>query len=413
MTKEAFTSCAVCYTQLLNEGVLTEEEFGELIVTSAVQWDVKNFKAVVYPEKGESKLTTDFCSAHNKNEHDITDSPLAEVVDENSGNNKNPQIDNDKEIFENTLTIKDQFVAINEIAREYYSNEGIWSTFGSNEFSEEDRILLDVLLQADETIGWAQKKSYLYDYLNYEGFSDELILKSNLVYQIPIYGKTNERDPFDAEKYYIDSFKDKYMIPLYSVEGKVVGFQGVTRGKFEDINILKSKSLIDSETYVYGLNFIEKEAEYIVVCQHVVDCLMFRSAGIENAVSVIDTNVTTAKVRLISKYTNTVYLCFDLNDSGYEAMCNALIEFVLEGKKVYLINTYPYDRPVERIFLSINMDVLFKYMKFLIDDARDITDIVASFRSSIEKRYEKTNQNSGIGEIIQKQLAVRLRIQIL
>lgn len=37
MTKDAFTSCAVCYAKLLNKGILSEEEFKKLIVTSVEQ----------------------------------------------------------------------------------------------------------------------------------------------------------------------------------------------------------------------------------------------------------------------------------------------------------------------------------------------------------------------------------------
>jgi DNA primase len=120
-----------------------------------------------------------------------------------------------------------------------------------------------------------------------------------------------------------DRFRDRLMIPIWDVSGKVVGFGGraLTAGEVKYINSPET-ALYRKGTHLFGLNLaarsVRERGEALVV-EGYFDVIMLHAHGFENAVAALGTALTTGQAGLLSRYTRTVVLLFDPDAPGIGA----------------------------------------------------------------------------------------------
>ncbi len=128
-----------------------------------------------------------------------------------------------------------------------------------------------------------------------------------------------------------DYFTHRLIFPVIDVAGKVIAFSGRYIGP-PDAYGSDRKYFNTSDTPVfkksrnlYGLNLAKNaKSSELILCEGNMDVLSLQAAGFENAVAGLGTALTAEQVRLIKRYADTVYLCYDADDAGKNAAKKAM-----------------------------------------------------------------------------------------
>lgn len=122
-------------------------------------------------------------------------------------------------------------------------------------------------------------------------------------------------------------FFNRLMFPIRDIFNNIVGWGG---RKIDDypspkyINSPESSVFLKREN-LFGMNIAKKHAEKgIIVCEGYMDVASLHTHGFKNAVASLGTALTEKHVELLRNYTDTLYLCYDNDDAGLEAVKRAL-----------------------------------------------------------------------------------------
>jgi DNA primase len=120
-----------------------------------------------------------------------------------------------------------------------------------------------------------------------------------------------------------DRFRNRLMIPIWDVSGKVVGFGGRALDPSE-VKYLNSPetALYRKGTHLFGLNLAVRairERDRALVVEGYFDAIMLHAHGFENAVAALGTALTTGQAGLLSRYARTMVLLFDPDAPGIGA----------------------------------------------------------------------------------------------
>ncbi|MCK6623340.1 MAG: DNA primase [Calditrichaceae bacterium] len=153
----------------------------------------------------------------------------------------------------------------------------------------------------------------LLKYLERNGFSLNPYKKLGLLLESEKSGKL------------FDRFRNRLMFPIHNQSGKVIGFGG--RALLDEPNSPKYMNSPESPVYqksriLYGLYFSKeaiRESGAVIFVEGYMDFLQLYQAGIRNVVATSGTALTEEHARLIRRYTNRVYLCYDADTAGINA----------------------------------------------------------------------------------------------
>ena len=161
----------------------------------------------------------------------------------------------------------------------------------------------------------ADEWTLLTDAMRKKGYGDGELLASGL----SIRGKNGGL---------YDKFRKRLIFPIIDVRGDVLGFGGRIIDK-EDPG---AKYMNTPETIVYskrrvlyGLNLAKKsKRSNIILVEGNIDVVMLHQAGFDNACASMGTALTTEQIRLLSRYTKELILCYDNDNAGRIATQKAL-----------------------------------------------------------------------------------------
>ncbi len=128
---------------------------------------------------------------------------------------------------------------------------------------------------------------------------------------------------------YIDRFRNRIMFPIHDLAGNTVGFGGrTTDNNKETAKYINSpESLIYHKSNIlYGLFFSKnsiKEKNSVIFVEGYLDVLQLFQNGIENVVASSGTAFTEQQARLIRRFTDNIYLCYDADKAGLNAVMKA------------------------------------------------------------------------------------------
>jgi len=167
--------------------------------------------------------------------------------------------------------------------------------------------------------GW----SFLLDFLKSRGYSPEDIAQTGLLVERNQVGNSSDR--------YYDRFRDRIMFPVLDLSGQVVGYSArVAPGGDEQnakyINTPQSSSY-DKSKLLYGLyqgRTEIKKQDFVIVVEGNMDVIASFEGGFTNTVAVSGTSLTDQQLSIISRYTNNVKLCFDLDEAGRQASLRSI-----------------------------------------------------------------------------------------
>ncbi len=180
---------------------------------------------------------------------------------------------------------------------------------------------------SDETI---QSFQLGYAPAGWETLSNYLIEQKNLPPQaIVAAGLAIARK--DGTSYY-DRFRDRLMIPIRDLRGRVIGFGGRTLSD-EQPKYLNSPEteLFDKGNTLYGLDRAKdaiSKTDRAVVVEGYFDVIALHAAGIDSAVAALGTALSLAQVKQLVKFTESkqIVLNFDADKAGNIAAERAIGE---------------------------------------------------------------------------------------
>ncbi len=165
--------------------------------------------------------------------------------------------------------------------------------------------------------GWETLYGYL---VEQKHFPVELVERAGLIV------------PRKESKGYYDRFRDRLMIPIHDLQGRVIGFGGRTLGD-EQPKYLNSPEteLFDKGKTLFGLDkaraAIAKQDQAVVV-EGYFDAIALHAAGVSNVVASLGTALSIQQVKLLLRYTETkrIVLNFDADRAGVQAAERAIGE---------------------------------------------------------------------------------------
>jgi DNA primase len=154
-------------------------------------------------------------------------------------------------------------------------------------------------------------------HFNMQGYSDQELLAAGLLTENPDKGT----------KY--DRFRNRLMIPIRDVDGRIVGFGARTLEKDGIPKYLNSPQtdLFDKSHLLYGLDGAKRairEARQAVIVEGYMDVMQAWQAGFRNVVAQMGTALTEQQLRLLKRYTKQFVLALDADAAGAKATLRSL-----------------------------------------------------------------------------------------
>lgn len=123
---------------------------------------------------------------------------------------------------------------------------------------------------------------------------------------------------------FYDYFRHRLMFPIHDVQGRVTGFGGriLEAGSPKYLNSPETPAFSKGRT-LYGLYQAIKaigENQAVVVMEGYLDVITAHQFGLPQAVATLGTALTAEHLRLLRRYTQRLYICFDADSAGMGAM---------------------------------------------------------------------------------------------
>ncbi len=220
------------------------------------------------------------------------------------------------------ISERNQVYEILEVASRFYQH-ALWQPSGEAAllYLQQQRKLKDETIKEFQLgyapVGWDILYSYL---VGDKGYPVQLLEKAGLI------------KPRSEGRGYYDAFRNRLIIPINDIAGKVIGFGGRTLG--ED----KPKYLNSPETEVFSkgktLFGLDKAKDGIsqfdqaVVVEGYFDVIALHAVGIDNVVASLGTALSIEQVRLAMRYSDSkqLILNFDADKAGTIAAERAIGE---------------------------------------------------------------------------------------
>ena len=177
----------------------------------------------------------------------------------------------------------------------------------------------------------------LYRFLKEKGYEDSFLKETGLV--------------TFSEKRVFDKFWNRAMFPIMDERDRVIAFGGRVMGDGEPkyLNSPETK-VFDKSNNLYALNYaIRSHKKYFLLCEGYMDVISLHQAGFTNAVASLGTAFTDRHAAKIAKYVDQVYLTYDSDGAGQNAILRALPILEARGITCKVVNMKPYKDPDEFI----------------------------------------------------------------
>lgn len=160
----------------------------------------------------------------------------------------------------------------------------------------------------DDLLNFVKKKDYVLDDIEKLG----LIKKS------------------DSGRYY-DKYRNRLIFPIINHYGKVIGFGGRSIDNAMPKYLNSPESEVFKKRYnLYGLNIYKKQnSRDIILVEGYMDVMGLNNQGIDIAVASLGTALTHDQAKLLKRYADNIYICYDQDSAGIKATDRA-IEILLD-----------------------------------------------------------------------------------
>ncbi len=141
-----------------------------------------------------------------------------------------------------------------------------------------------------------------------------------------------------------DAFRGRLIFPILGVDGKVLGFGARVMGDEKPKYINTGDTPVyNKRNNLYGL-YLHKNVKLddLIMVEGYMDVIGLYKAGVKNAVASLGTALTQQQARLLKRFVEKVYIAYDGDAAGQNAMVRGLDILKAEGLEVRVI-TFPDD----------------------------------------------------------------------
>lgn len=283
-----------------------------------------------------------------------------------------PASENARDIYKQELKAK--VYEINEIAAKFY-HENLYKPYSKNAQEYVKKRKLDNQTLKAFLIGYASPNyNELYNYLKKNGFTDEQILASSLV-------NRTENGKF------IDRFRNRFMIPIQDIRGKVIAFGGRVLDESKPKYINSPENIVYSKgRNLFGLNIAKKfDTTKLLIVEGYMDAISLYQRGITNVVASLGTAMTEAQGRLLRMYAKQIILGYDSDGAGQAAIVRGMDILTAMGCDVRVLQMEGAKDPDEYVIKYGSG----RFLK-LMDDAISLVE----YKVKILKRNSNINTTS-------------------
>lgn len=210
--------------------------------------------------------------------------------------------------------LRQRILEMNKIAaRRFYENIGDESSNEVREYIKKRGLSKSSIIKFG--LGYA-KDSWddILNYLKKEGFTQDEILEAGLITK-------NEKGRV------YDKFRNRLMFPIIDVRGNVIAFSGRAIGDdpAKYMNSPETPVFYKSKN-IFSLNIAKQvsKTEGVILVEGNMDVVSLYQSGFKNAVAGLGTAFTEDHARLLKRYANVVYVCYDADEAGQKAALKAV-----------------------------------------------------------------------------------------
>lgn len=205
------------------------------------------------------------------------------------------------------------------------------------------------------------------------------------------------------------------MFPIFDLNSQIIGFGGRVFEKTDEIaKYINTPAtlLYDKSRVLYGLNEAKMEirkAERCILVEGYTDVIASHQAGVKNAVSTSGTALTSFQLKILKRYTENLFTCFDMDIAGDSATKRGINLAQLQGFNIKVV-TLPQDfDPADFIskeggdawrekikeaksFLDFYFENAFsKFDKDIVDGKKEISKILLPVIKRIPSKVEQSD----------------------
>ncbi len=258
----------------------------------------------------------------------------------------------------------------------------------------------------------------LFNYLNNKGYKESDMEEVGLI----IKKKSGNG--------YYDRFRNRIMYPIIDVKGKVIGFGGRVLDDSQPKYLNSPDSAVFSKgNNLYGLNKAKQytRANSIVLVEGYMDVISLFNHGVKGCAASLGTSFTPEQAKLLKRYSNEYYICYDSDSAGLKAadkVLDILKKMSMKAKVIVLPEDKDPDDFIRENGLEgfhSKMNTGLDYMDFKIylykqkynlsstegsiNFTKEVSNLLKGIKSSIEvdAYIKKISQETNISEAAIKQ----------
>lgn len=151
---------------------------------------------------------------------------------------------------------------------------------------------------------------------------------------LPLFAKTYGQDALKAagliseQQRVHDFFRNRLMFPIRDSRGRVLGFGARALDDSKPKYLNSGETLLFNKSRVlYGLYELlqtTRQVDYLIVVEGYMDVIALQQMGVYGAVATLGTAFTEQHLKLVQRYTQKIYFCFDGDAAGRKAANRAM-----------------------------------------------------------------------------------------
>ena len=212
---------------------------------------------------------------------------------------------------------KDRLIALmKDTASHYHNNLSKPSAKQALEYMEKRQLSGSVATRFG--IGYSDGYNDLPDYLKSKGYTVDEMLAVGVVKQK------------DGRVY--DPIANRVVFPIIDIYGNVIAFGGRTlesNPNFAKYLNTAETELFNKRNTLYAVNYLKKQRQqgpipYVIVVEGYMDTISLHKAGFTMTVASMGTALTQSQAKMIKRFADKVYICYDGDSAGQNATLRGL-----------------------------------------------------------------------------------------
>lgn len=153
----------------------------------------------------------------------------------------------------------------------------------------------------------------LYSYIRSKNYKEEDLEEIGLIKK-------------SAKGNYYDKYRDRIIFPIINHFGKVIGFGGrAVSGQMPKYLNSPESSIFKKRYNLYGLNVYKRQKrKELILVEGYMDVIALNNHGLDIAVASLGTALTIDQAKLMKRYSDDIYICYDQDNAGVKATEKAI-----------------------------------------------------------------------------------------